>query len=525
MFLTCGFKAAQAAAVFVALASALSAAANEVEANASKASGGAWEQLACTPQRTGYTPDAIKAPFEFLWEVAFEPELVATVVQPVVSGGRVFVPTLWGNVYAFDALTGEPLWTTPLTEPIVHTAAATGGRVFVASTDGKVYCLNAADGKPVWTFESLSGKGFSTAPLLAEDRLFIADRAGIVYALTQAEGGLVWKRELGAPVFQSAAYNDGRVVVGDEAMFVHSLNAADGAELWRSERLWGRTMRPYWPVTHKGKIYIRTFIAYYNGAKHFNPLPFNWGSREDLLTLFDDNPGFNLLTSHAKFLELGAKARDQWLDFMTQNPSAQNLFCLDEATGAQPFIPMFFPCPQMSGMAYPPTVDRDGYLVAGTPFTGCAGTWGRLNPETGVYEGVYFDERMLDSSLPNHHDHSGSGNEDETVGTSCAGDAVFAMHIHENDTGSAHYTGAYDLETQRWTRIRRGYIWPTFEPKYRHVLHKDAKLLPPRGVTGGTHGPSIANGIMYHIKAQSGRGSIQDAVRLRLGAWRGARGE
>lgn len=92
------------------------------------------------------------------WAFGF-PGDVAADAQPTVVGGRVFVGSQSGNVYALDASTGCIHWYFPAAASV--RAAVTIGRI-----------------------ETNSG---------ARDAAFIGDRAGNVYAVEAATGTLLWK--------------------------------------------------------------------------------------------------------------------------------------------------------------------------------------------------------------------------------------------------------------------------------------------------------------------------------------------
>lgn len=75
---------------------------------------------------------------------------------PVVAGGCLFVGSNTGWVFAADAETGEPVWTTQLTEggTINSSLAVSDGRVyaFVSRVNSPyVAAFDASDGTPLWT--------------------------------------------------------------------------------------------------------------------------------------------------------------------------------------------------------------------------------------------------------------------------------------------------------------------------------------------------------------------------------------
>src|SRR5438093_11630368 len=182
------------------------------------------------------------------WAFGF-PGDVAADAQPTVVGGRVFVGSQSGNVYALDASTGCIHWYFPAAASV--RAAVTIGRVETNSQ--------------------------------SRDVAFIGDRAGNVYAVEAAKGTLLWKTKVDdhpvARVTGSPVFHNGRLYVpvasGEETAgatsgyeccrFRGSLVALDGAtgrQIWKTytiaeearpttknkagTQMWGPSGAPIW---------------------------------------------------------------------------------------------------------------------------------------------------------------------------------------------------------------------------------------------------------------------------------------
>jgi polyvinyl alcohol dehydrogenase (cytochrome) len=87
-----------------------------------------------------------------------------------------------------------------------------GGRVYVTSSSGRVYALDAKTGCTYWTYDAAAPvrTAVSIARIHGGLRALFGDDASFVYALDAASGKLLWKRQLdahpaaritGAPVF------------------------------------------------------------------------------------------------------------------------------------------------------------------------------------------------------------------------------------------------------------------------------------------------------------------------------------
>src|SRR4051812_47785103 len=120
----------------------------------------AWPQWR-GPQRTGHVSPAAPVPTT----LAADPKILWHIPQangvssPVVADNRVFTLDAADNketVHAYDAATGQSLWSVPLDE--LHkdsqspagprcTPLVDGDRVYAQSCRGELKCLSAADGK------------------------------------------------------------------------------------------------------------------------------------------------------------------------------------------------------------------------------------------------------------------------------------------------------------------------------------------------------------------------------------------
>ena len=134
-----------------------------------------------------------------------------------------------------------------------------GGRVFVGSQNGTVYALDARSGCIRWTFAAQGGVRtavtIDAAPGAAPARVYFGDTAANVYALDADTGRQLWVRRADdhplARVTASPTLHDGRLFVGvssyEEAQgadpqygcctfrgSVSALDAATGAVVWKT---------------------------------------------------------------------------------------------------------------------------------------------------------------------------------------------------------------------------------------------------------------------------------------------------
>jgi polyvinyl alcohol dehydrogenase (cytochrome) len=139
--------------------------------------------------------------------------------------------------------------------------AVAGGRLFVGSQNGTVYALDAASGCIVWTFTARGGvraaitigaRGGAGRP--ADYAAYVADQQGFVYALDAATGRMLWTTKVdehplvrltGSPVLHegrlyvpTSSYEEGGRPPGYACCTfrgsVVALDAGSGAVLWKS---------------------------------------------------------------------------------------------------------------------------------------------------------------------------------------------------------------------------------------------------------------------------------------------------
>ena len=118
-------------------------------------------------------------------------------------------------VYSSEWAFGYARSTAAQTQP-----AVVGGRLFVASERGVVYALDAKTGCTHWTYEAQSGvRSAMTVGRLADGRhaLFFGDFGANVYALDPATGAELWQRDVedhaGARITGAPVFHEGRLFV------------------------------------------------------------------------------------------------------------------------------------------------------------------------------------------------------------------------------------------------------------------------------------------------------------------------
>jgi len=141
------------------------------------------------------------------------------------------------KVYAVDVATGDLVWSEPFesgdiiwSRPVVDDT-----RVYVTAMDHHVYALDIATGNIVWQYEAESA--FQATPVLYDDVLYAGCLDKNVYAFDAEMGNLIWEQPVDAWVLGSMVVYDDYVYVATLDGSVHALSVTDGSARWEPTAL------------------------------------------------------------------------------------------------------------------------------------------------------------------------------------------------------------------------------------------------------------------------------------------------
>src|SRR5262249_36391807 len=101
--------------------------------------------------------------------------------SPAVANGVVYIGSFDGNVYAFDAVTGDQLWSYTTGDGVQSSPAVANGEGHLGSTDGNVYALDAVTGVKLWSHTT--GGVWEASPAVVNGTVYIgATDSSSVYA-------------------------------------------------------------------------------------------------------------------------------------------------------------------------------------------------------------------------------------------------------------------------------------------------------------------------------------------------------
>jgi outer membrane protein assembly factor BamB len=475
--------------------------------------GTSWPTLHGDLQRSGFYPKFPESPFRLVWRKELWKELTGPRAEVIVGHGCAFLGTYAGRLHAWNAGTGEQRWVFETGGPIGHSPMLDDGTLYFGSMDRGLYALDAVTGKLRWRFEA--AEGIWTSPAVHDGFVFFGARDGMFHALHASNGQPAWSFRTGDRILTSATITeDGRrVIFGSEDMHVYCLNLADGALVWKSRQLPGLSLRDYFPVIAKGRVFITT-----NPVKEFHATLTEHQRRLVQRTCFtgqDDRYIAGTPEDVRAELEFIA-------DFLKQNPAEQTFFAFDVIDGREPWISPILYSGGLHNPLTPPCVNRrTGELFL---FTRSAyGIWdgggevrpyttpAKLDPVTGRVELVNHTYPAKEPGRPPGAKDmpwmtfNYIGDESQTL--SCSPDVLLCSH--------QGFLGSLDFRTGRTASLfgKRdtygGFYGPgNFGWENQGGYEKARQAGQPFGLVNEWHGPARAiasvagNRVYYHAGAQ-----------------------
>ena len=117
------------------------------------------------------------------------------------DNGRIFVTTGFGGVVALDTKQGRPLWRQKLPGPVRSAPTVAGERVFALTIDNQLIVLDAASGRKLWSHTTVSesaGLLGGSSPAVNGSTVVVPYSSGELFAMRAENGRVVWSDNLTA---------------------------------------------------------------------------------------------------------------------------------------------------------------------------------------------------------------------------------------------------------------------------------------------------------------------------------------
>ena len=111
------------------------------------------------------------------------------------DGGRLFVSTGFGSIFAMSASDGRIVWKKDLGVPIINAPVAVNGRVFISTEENHFYALDGRDGHQLWDHQGISESASileSTSAAVADQYVIVPYSSGELFALRVDNGRSSW---------------------------------------------------------------------------------------------------------------------------------------------------------------------------------------------------------------------------------------------------------------------------------------------------------------------------------------------
>jgi outer membrane protein assembly factor BamB len=153
---------------------------------------------------------------------------------PVVSGDLVYIAGYNGKIYAYNTSNLATRWVYPrdsYLKPFVGGIVIAQGKLFIGCSDGNVYSFDAVTGDKLAEFKT--GDKIWGTPAADNDTLYIGSFDKNLYALNIADLSLKWKHTTEGSIISTPLINDGIVYFGSFDKNLYAVNAADGTLKWK----------------------------------------------------------------------------------------------------------------------------------------------------------------------------------------------------------------------------------------------------------------------------------------------------
>jgi FOG: WD40-like repeat len=136
----------------------------------------------------------------------------------------------------------EVKWSLETPDGTASTAVISGGRVYMGALCGDVYCIDLKSGEVIWTYKSIDevepngfAPGFNAPAAIDDSRVYLGDDQGTFHVIDRQTGRRIWTAETGAEIVGGAQFYGDRVLFGSHDGLLYCHEAATGKLIWKTE--------------------------------------------------------------------------------------------------------------------------------------------------------------------------------------------------------------------------------------------------------------------------------------------------
>jgi len=170
---------------------------------------------------------------------------------PVYADGTVYIPSFDSTVYAYNADSGNEMWTVDLGGR-VNGLSMRNERLYAASENNRLVQLNT-QGNQVW--EIGTGAAATATPAVTEDSVYVGTRDGALLSRSLDDGFEQWRfTDPSGEITAPPVVADGTVYFGCNDNNVYAISADNGELEWSFET--GNNIVNPAPVVSGGMVFI-----------------------------------------------------------------------------------------------------------------------------------------------------------------------------------------------------------------------------------------------------------------------------
>ena len=216
---------------------------------------GAWPMYRGTSEHRGYSALGLSESMALLWS---EKVGSGELTSPVASGGKLFVGSSDGHLYALSEANGNVSWKFNSQDGIDSEPALYENMLYVITDNGRLIALSADKGEKAWEAQLPSGTGRTSHLAIAGGAIYVTSEDGLVMRLsTEQKGASVWNVTVGGHIRSPPTVGDNIVFVVTEGGKVAALDAGNGTQLWTTSTTLSIPDGQA-PVYADGRLYLGT---------------------------------------------------------------------------------------------------------------------------------------------------------------------------------------------------------------------------------------------------------------------------